>query len=156
MMNHDEVKEKLFDLYDRPLTERERRLVESHLPECSECRHVLQQWQKITRALFPAPAFSEAQEDLFVSKVMARVAAVRSTNRILSWDFVFRWLMPLVGSTIAAAWVFLSVLPQTPGLYADSNNTVFLSDNNAGLAPASWSVLPVADSNEEMVVSYLK
>lgn len=154
-MNHDEIKERLFDLYDRPLTERERRLLEAHLPGCDECRRLFEQWQGITRTLFPAPAFSEASEDLFVSKVMARVRSLPQPA-VWSWSLALRWLMPLAGSTLAAAWVFFSVLPQTPGISTDAGNLAYFSDNNSEWTTASWSVLPVADSNEEMVVSYLK
>jgi len=42
MMNHDKIREMLFDLYDRPLTERERQMVEGHLPDCPECRQAFE------------------------------------------------------------------------------------------------------------------
>lgn len=156
MMNHDEIREKLFALYDRPLTERERQLVAGHLPDCAECRQAFEEWQKISRTLFPTPSFSEMSEDLFVSKVMVRVNEAASKNGKFSWEFALRWLTPLIGSTIAAAWVFFSVLPNTPGLSTDPNSMTFLSGSNPDLTSASWSVLPVATSNEEVVVSYLK
>jgi anti-sigma factor RsiW len=155
MMHHDEIREKLFDLYDRPLTEWERQLVEGHLPDCAECRQTFEEWQKISRALFPHPALSESSEDLFVSKVMARVSSYRPKNVILSWEIALRWLVPLLGSTIAAAWVFFSVLPDTPGLSSENSPALF-SESNPEITSANWSVIPVTSSNEEIVVSYLK
>src|SRR5258708_3327636 len=109
-MNHDKIREMLFDLYDRPLTERDRQLVEGHLPDCAECRQAFEQWRKISRTLFALPAPSEAQEDLFVSKVMARVATAAQPVTVLSWGNTLRWMVPLLGSSIAAVWFFVAAL----------------------------------------------
>src|SRR5579859_7854206 len=100
MMNHDQIRERLFDLYDRPLTQRERRMVEVHLPDCPECRQTFENWQQISHTLFSQPALSEAQEDRFVANVMARIQ--KTSPQPVSWFSRLKWFMPLVGSSLAA------------------------------------------------------
>ena len=112
MMNHDEIREKLFNLYDRPLTQREKRLVESHLPDCPECRQAFEEWQRISHTLFSQPALSEEAEDRFVAKVMKRVQKPAGSP---FWSGL-KWFVPLAGSALSAVWVFFYVLPNNPEL----------------------------------------
>ncbi len=157
-MTHDEIKEQLFSLYDGPLTEKERVSFEGHLSTCAECKRSIQEWESVSTTLFPEPAFSEASEDIFVAKVMARVstAASKASESYSYRDLALRWLVPLLGSATAAAWVFFFVLPGIPGLSTDANGPAFFSSNASNITTSSWSVVPVTSSNEEIVVSFLK
>jgi anti-sigma factor RsiW len=111
-MNHTEIKQKLFALYDGPLTEKERVLVEVHLSACPECRRAVGEWENISGALFTRPSFSEAAEDRMVARVMERIKPAPAPW--LPWKSDLKWFMPLLGSALAAAWVFFLVLPNSP------------------------------------------
>src|SRR5579872_2726144 len=111
-MNHNEIKQKLFALYDGPLTEKERVLVEVHLSACPECRRAVGEWENISGALFPQPSFSEAAEDRLVARVMDRVKPAPTSW--LPWKSDLKWFVPLLGSALAAAWVFFLLLPNNP------------------------------------------
>src|ERR1041385_7350131 len=115
-MKHDEIKNKLLALYDGPLTEKERVLVEEHLPTCQECQNAVEASRKIAGVLFASPSYSEASEDLFVSKTMSRIHSEIEAQAAPSRWNILQWLAPLAGSAVAAAWVFFFVLPGTPGL----------------------------------------
>ncbi len=157
-MNHDEIQQKLFALYDGPLTEKERALAEKHLAKCSECRRAIAEWKALSASLFAPPAFSEVEEDRMVSLVMARVSSKAVDNPVSLMELALRWLFPLLGSTAAAAWVFFSVLPGTPGLSAGPTAESYLYASPAENNSTQWSVLPAAYSadNDDMVVSLLK
>ena len=140
MMNHDEIREKLFDLYDRPLTKRERMMVENHLPDCPECRLAFEQWQRISQTLFTLPSPSEAEEDRFVAKVMGRV----QKPRYLAWLSGMKWAMPLVGSALTALWVFAVVLPNNPELVQPPLTLSLLNSAHVESKAASKPVLHAA------------
>src|SRR6185503_3849258 len=98
-MRHQEIKEKILALYEGPLTEKERLLVESHLLDCVECQKTMEGYRILSSRLFTLPTFSEASEDAFVSKVMARVEA--SAKKSLTWnEIILRWMLPLAGSAM--------------------------------------------------------
>jgi anti-sigma factor RsiW len=150
MMNHDKIREMLFDLYDRPLTERERQMVEGHLPDCPECRQSFEEWQKISRTLFALPAPSEAQEDLFVSKVMTRIAASQPAA-IFSWNDALRWMVPLLGSSIAAVWFFMTALSGSGDLPSSSNVETAFSQDVPYSSSGNGIVLASYTSTDEIV-----
>src|ERR1039458_6362079 len=108
-MNHEIIQQKIMALYDGPLTEKERKLVEGHLPQCYECRRAIAEWKAVSRRLFPPHAFSEASEDFFVVKTMNRIESASPKGGFLPQGFVLRWLAPLLGSAGVAAWVFLDL-----------------------------------------------
>ncbi|SRR5579871_1488865 len=143
-MNHEMIQQKLFALYDGPLTEKERKLVESHLAQCAECRKAIAQWKAISTRLFPAQTFSEAAEDAFVARVMGRVRA--AGEKMESWGTLFfRWLVPLAGSAVVAGWVFFSVL---------SDTSIFSSGGNEEAAFPSESSYSNASGNGIVLASY--
>jgi len=157
MMKHDEIKQKLFALIDGPLSEQERALVEEHIPSCHECAKALEEWQKISGVLFSLPAFSEAAEDQFVSKVMARLSPasdLESQAAPSRWN-TLQWLVPLAGSAVAAAWVFFAVLPGTPGLSSTASAENFFSDNDSSYSTSQSGIVP-ASATEDMVVALIK
>jgi anti-sigma factor RsiW len=138
-------------LYDGPLTEKERKLVESHLAQCAECRKAVSQWKAIGARLFPAQTYSEAAEDLFVAKVMDRVRTSTLEAQQSLQNFIFRWLVPLAGSAVLAGWVFFSILPNS--VPSSSNNSVsaafsydssYTQSNGNGMMLASYSTSEIA------------
>jgi anti-sigma factor RsiW len=154
-MKHEEIKLKLLALYDGPLSEQERLLVEGHLPTCPDCRRAVEESRKISGVLFPEPSFSEASEDLFVSRVMARLAPGLSPQATAAFPpaNLLRWL--LVGSAVAAAWVFFSVLPQTPGLGTDTAAENLFSENEVSVSSPDWGVIP-ASNTDNVVVALIR
>lgn len=143
-IKHEEIREKLFALADGPLTEKERTLVEGHLDACAECRQALGEWRTLSGALFPRVSFSEAEEDRFVSIALER--AVAASPRHASIRPVVQWLVPLLGSAVAAAWVLFSVLP-AGSRFASSNSVGdFLSGDSAEVMSSNWSLAPESAS----------
>jgi anti-sigma factor RsiW len=152
-MKHEELKQKLFSLYDGPLTEKERALVEGHLGGCQECREAIDTWKSAASALFPKPAFSEVEEDRFTAAVMARVGKIEAA-RERSFSYSAKWLVPLLGTAALAIWVF-SAFTQSP--YVHSNATVgnFLAGDSPEVMVSTWTNVPEsAPSFGTMRVSY--
>ena len=154
-MKHDELKEKILGLYDGPVTEKERAWVETHLASCADCTAALEEYKKTSALLFAVPTFSEADEDMFTAKVMARIRQTDMMKDLSFSQIVFRWLLPLASSMAVAAWVLFSVLPNTPELASEMSEPTFFTSETSGinlnaLAPAS------TPSNEEIVVSWMK
>jgi anti-sigma factor RsiW len=153
-MKHDELKEKILGLYDGPVTEKERTWVETHLTSCQDCSQALEEYKKTSALLFAVPIFSEADEDIFTAKVMARVREAAVKQTISLTEMVLRWFLPLAGSTLVAAWVLFSVLPSTPELASMNDPSFFTAEpriNVNSLAPSTSS-----QSNEEIVVSWMR
>jgi len=153
-MKHEELKEKILGLYDGPVTEKERAWVETHLSSCEDCSQALEEYRKTSALLFAVPTFSEADEDIFTAKVMARVREAASNQGVPFAEVVLRWLLPLAGSTLVAAWVLFSVIPSTPELANELNGPSFFTAepgiNVNNLAPST------SQSNEEIVVSWMR
>jgi anti-sigma factor RsiW len=116
-MNHSKLAEKLSAYYDQRLTQPERWEMESHLEDCPSCRKTLREWQNASGFLFVKPRFSEWNEDIFTQKVMARLS--EAPLAAFHWKPLVQWSFPLIGSLVAAAWVWSAVLPNLPGLASD-------------------------------------
>jgi anti-sigma factor RsiW len=155
-MTHDEIQTALFSLVDGPLTEKERKLVESHLPACASCRQALAQWRQISPVLFPKASFPEIQEDRMVAAVLERIRARPSAPRFLSLENSLRWIFPLVGSALAAAWVFFYIVPTTPELSSlPAAETDYYSSSTPEAVSNQWNAMPAA-YHDDMVVSMIK
>lgn len=151
-MNHELIQQKLFALYDGPLTEQERKLVEVHLAQCAECRKAISQWKAISARLFPAQTFSEVAEDAFVAKVMGRVRS--AGEKAESWGTLFfRWLVPLAGSAVVAGWVFFSVLSDSSIFSSNSNNleAAFSSESSDAAGSGNGIMLASYTSSQDIV-----
>jgi hypothetical protein len=155
-MKHEELKEKILGLYDGPVTEKERVWADNHLVFCSDCQQAVEEYKKISSVLFAVPSFSEAEEDIFTAKVMAKIQSLSVRSTESTRDVFVRWFIPLLGSTAIAAWVFFSVLPSTPEISNALSGSTFLSADSQEITPASWSPVPASKSNEEIVVSWMK
>jgi len=149
-MTHEMIQQKLFALYDGPLTEQERKLVESHLAQCAECRRAIAQWKAVSARLFPVHTFSEAAEDAFVAKVMGRVRS--AGEKVESWTTLFfRWMVPLAGSAVVAGWVFFSVLSDSSSFSSTSSSNVeaaFSSDSSYSSGSGNGIVLASYSSQD--------
>jgi anti-sigma factor RsiW len=155
-MTHDELKEKILGLYDGPVTEKERVWAENHLASCQNCRQAVEEYKNFAAVLFNAPTYSEAQEDMFTAKVMVRVKELEASSRQSAADIAIRWFIPLLGSTIVAAWVFFSLLPSTPELSNALNGSAFFASDAHEITASAWNPEPTSKSNEEIVVSWMK
>ncbi len=155
-MTHDEIRTVLFSLADGPLTEKERELVENHLPSCASCRQALAQWRLISPVLFPKPSFSQVQEDRMVAAVLDRIRVKPSIPRFFSLENSLHWIFPLVGSALAAAWVLFYIVPTTPELSSlPTTDTDYYSSSTPEAVSSQWNAMPAA-YHEDMVVSMIK
>ncbi len=150
-MKHEEIREKLFALADGPLTEKERTLVEGHLDSCPECRQALREWRLLSNALFLRVSFSEAEEDRFVSTALERAVSA-SPRHASSWPVV-QWLLPLVGSAVAAAWVLFSMVPAGSGFASGNSVGDFLSGDSAEVMSSNWSLTPESASTGGIILA---
>ncbi len=155
-MKHDELKEKLLGLYDGPVSEKERTWVETHLACCEDCSAAMEEYKKTAAHLFAVPTFSEADEDIFTAKVMARVREKVLAPSLSFSQLAFRWLLPLAGSTVVAAWVLFSVLPSTPELANNINDPSFFTPQTVSINDNALTPVALTSSNEEMVVGWMR
>ena len=155
-MTHDEIRTGLYLMVDGSLTTEEKTQVESHLTACASCREALAQWRQISPVLFAKPAFSEVQEDRMVATVMGRIRNKPSAPRLFSLENSLRWIFPLMGSALAAAWVFFYIVPTTPELTGlPAADTDYDSVSTPEAVSEQWNVVP-ASYNDNMVVSMIK
>jgi hypothetical protein len=116
----------------------------------------VEEYKSLAAVLFTLPILSEADEDIFIAKVMARVKTASTETAQSILDITVRWFIPLLGSTAVAAWVFFSVLPDNPTLSSAMNGTAFFSSDAHEIETSAWSPVPASKSNEEIVVSWMK
>ncbi len=155
-MTHQEIQTMLFLLADGALTLDQKHQVESHLQTCASCRQALAQWSQISPVLFSKPSLSEVQEDRLVSAVLERIRVKSSASRLFSPENALRWIFPLVGSAMAAAWVFFYVVPSTPELSSlPAADTDYYSSSTPEAVSNQWNAMPAA-YHEDMVVSMIK
>ncbi len=153
-MNHSKLAEKLSAYYDQRLTQPERWEMESHLEDCPSCRKTLREWQSASGFLFVKPRFSEWNEDIFTQKIMARLSGAPLAD--FNWKPLVQWSFPVIGSLVAAAWVWSAVLPNLPGLASDAS---LLNESGTQLAStaslaAETSYAPPSSNLTVSLVSY--
>lgn len=144
-MNHEMIQEKLFALYDGPLTEQERKVVETHLSQCPDCRRAVAEWKALSKRLFPKVAFSEASEDLFTLSVLRKLETYQAPVSLFDRGFLLRWGLPALGLAAMTLWFFLSSVNTNSGLveepaeaaftYAGSSNSGY---SQSGFVPVSY------------------
>lgn len=77
--------------FDREATERERSMVEGHLPDCPACQDTLKRMERV-RDLINVPLEGAAQEDEF-EQVWHRIQRKIQLNEEPPWrEFLRRWL----------------------------------------------------------------
>ena len=143
-MNHDLIQEKLFALYDGPLTEKERKVVEVHLSQCPDCRRALAEWKALSRRLFPKVAFSEASEDFFALDVLKRLETYEAPTPFLDRRFLLRWALPAFGIAAVAVWFFLSNLSVNTNMADEPAEAAFTYAGSANSGYAQNGFVPVS------------
>jgi anti-sigma factor RsiW len=143
-MNHELIKEKLFALYDGPLTEQERKVVDIHLSQCPECRRTLAEWKVLSKRLFPRVAFSEASEDIFTLGVLQKLEPYRAPAPLLGRNFILRWGLPALGVAAASAWFFLSSLSANPNMVDEPAEAAFTYAGSGTASYAQSGFVPVS------------
>ena len=155
-MSHDQLREKLWALYDGELSIPERRELEHHLEDCEECLLTLSQWQRTSAALFPKAESPKLSGELFTQKVMAQVRSLPQPKKLSWWRGFLPWMTSLLGSAAIAGWVLFYVMPATPGLSWGSNASSFFSEDTPETTSASWTSLPATSKGEEWVARLVK
>ncbi len=121
-MNHDEIKEKLFALYDNEVTPQERVVITAHLKECGECRALLTSWESTAKTLFQSPTLSSRFEEKMQERLQkSPVVYGRSEKEIESVETddirspgLFRWLVPALAlASIGFLFVLLRPVQDT-------------------------------------------
>ncbi len=105
-MTHDQMKERMSDLYDGELSGDDRREAEAHLASCGECRAFYANLGSLTAGLSARPAPEEGEA--FTRRVMARIPAVAVQKTSGARIVPVQWFAPLVG---IAAMALLAIIP---------------------------------------------
>ncbi|HEY5040015.1 MAG TPA: hypothetical protein VIJ93_13185, partial [bacterium] len=108
-------------------------------------------WKKVSNVLFTLPAFSEASEDRLVSSVMEKIQSGPLKFKTPSFKNNLRWLVPLVGSAVAAAWVFFMVLPSVDPASSANVETAFSSNSSNASSGGNGIMLASYSSSDELV-----
>jgi anti-sigma factor RsiW len=139
-MNHEMIQEKLFALYDGPLTEQERKVVETHLSQCPDCRRAVAEWKALSKRLFPKVAFSEASEDLFTLSVLRKLETYQAPVSLFDRGFLLRWGLPALGVAAMTLWFFLSTVNTNSGLVEEPAEAAFTyaGSSNSGYSPSGF------------------
>ncbi len=132
-MDHESLKNKVFELYDGELPSLEKAEVEQHLAACAECRGLLEGWRASASVLFARPRV--APSEAFVQRVMARIAE-RGAPGVSLADLLERargaFTVPrlaLAGAAALAALVFLATPDQKrPASPAGGDPTVYVAE----------------------------
>jgi anti-sigma factor RsiW len=110
-MDHEMIKDKIFELYDGELAGGKRQEALAHLNGCQECRELYQGWAKTAKVFFKAPAAQSSE--YFVHRVMERVHELETPKPTVRWGLFPRplgWFVPAVGLAVA----LMAVMPPLP------------------------------------------
>ncbi len=129
-MRHEELRERLYDLYDRELPVPELRELEAHLGACAECRASLEEWRRIAGALFAAPA--PAPSEALVQRIMRGLPGHEESAPTPAWTL--RWLAPAF--SLALAGLAILAWPDGNGVSAE---TLILAGGEEGPSLAAFS-----------------
>ena len=143
-MNHELIQEKLFALYDGPLTEQERKVVETHLSQCPDCRRALAEWRTLSKRIFPKVAFSEASEDLFTLSVLKQLEPYQAPVHFLDRGFLLRWGLPALGVAAMTLWFLFSSVTATSGLVDEPAEAAFTFAGSGNSGYSQSGFVPVS------------
>ena len=94
-MDHEWMKEKLFELYDGQLPPESRDVVQSHVDHCAECQILRDEWKQ-TKGEIIEP-LRVANSELFVQNVMRQVRGIALREAKAGWAVFSRWAFPALG-----------------------------------------------------------
>jgi anti-sigma factor RsiW len=141
-MNHAEIQEKLSEFYDGRLPPQARQEIETHLPQCTDCRQLLAGWQQVSGA-FLKPLEAQAS-DVFVQNVMRKVRAYEPEEASLGWPRFLRWAAPALALSMAGFTIALSVSLQSDSP-ASETEVVLQEDEETSFATEWLSSAPDDD-----------
>jgi anti-sigma factor RsiW len=98
-MDHSQIKLKLFDYLDGPISREDKRIVEEHLQACTDCRNQLENWSHISRTVLQP--LKAVQTDLFVQNVMRQVRAYDQKEDAVQWRHFLRWAFPILAFSVS-------------------------------------------------------
>ncbi len=147
-MEHQEIKDKLFEFRGREMSEDERREIAVHLELCSECRTLFSRWER-TGAMLRRVPFPQNSED-FTSRVMGRLEAMEepAEEPAFRWQLP-RWIIMGLGYSFGVFLMFAAIANRQPIVNAD---TVLQAD-----MPQSTQWTYAAENPESgQVMDYIK
>ncbi len=121
-MDHNQLKEKLFEYYDGEVSPIEHAEIHSHIESCSECRVSLQDWRRISTTFFKTNP--KLQSDFFVGRVMARLEAAPQ-------PFPFGFLSPLLKMSFAGASLALALVALNSSSSPVTVDSLLLADGRS-------------------------
>ena len=134
-MNHEEMRDSLWELASGELDAEFRRTLETHLQSCSGCAGEYARVRRARAVLFKQPSATNRNEtELFVQRVMARLPQSPARSW-LSW-LDAPWTIPALSVGLAAA--CLSIVLSTPNV-APTDTLLLLNSQDRTIA--QW-ILP--------------
>ncbi len=123
-MNHDQIRELLFDYYDNELRGETAAEVKSHIAGCRECASNIRGWASTARLVFDP---ERPASEVFVRRVMNCVRPQRSA---------IPWLFPALSTLAFAGFLFvvLGFHREEPQVSVDS----LLLCSKTETAPVEW------------------
>ena len=148
-MNHQDLQEKIFALYDGELSDPDSREVRAHLEVCPECREGYTRWEVLASVFFKAPQIHPSEP--FVRKVMARIEALEEPCGRKRRALVLRRLVPALGVCLIVG-LFVWALPsQGPEV---STEALLLANGRDGLPPPEW-IFQKEDPRAEDLLAFI-
>lgn len=116
-MDHESLKELIFELYDGELNDSARHEAEAHLTVCMECKEMFTGWSKSAQLLFrdskPVPS------EFFVRRVMSRIHDLETPKPQLRRSWSLGWLVAPSFAVVMALFLF-ALMPGMPSLSTDA------------------------------------
>lgn len=139
-MNHDEIKNQIFEFSDGECDGIEKGEIDHHLRRCQQCSAALQQWNHVKKILFTKPHVPDSPA--FVERVMRQFDNPSSiTSGSLFWD-VFRRPAVWVPASVALGVVVFFLL-KGPDRNVDVNVV-----GNGNITSYDLTVISLVDEEE--------
>lgn len=138
-MSPDLFHDRLFAYHDGELAPEEALRMEAHLASCTDCSSSLAEWRRAAARVFPP--IEPSEDDLFVRRVMARVAREPSgfwaslRERLKGAAPLPRWAA--AGAAVLAILLLSLGLPWRDGAPARTEDVEYVADVLEGTPPAS-------------------
>lgn len=140
-MDHERIKERIFESLDKELPEHEREEISMHLKSCKECSHEMDNW-KLT-SLMLSKISKPQDSNLFINSVMNKITAPHKEPVSL---FKFNpWLIP----TFAVSALVLVCIPLVTQKNTAISTAISTSTENLLLAELPDDVYNWAFSTSE-------
>jgi anti-sigma factor RsiW len=134
-MDHQAIKDAIFEFYDGELSPGERPWIEAHLQSCPECQALLAEWRQ-TAKVYLQPLAGHPGER-FANDVMRRVNEWEPDEDRLSdsrWRAFGRWFYPALSLSMAAFMAAFYYAAQPANTVEDA---LFLG-SSAQVVTADW------------------